>query len=43
VEQCQLFAAGQYTYRVFVTHMQELIHLVVAFYNGLLSEKCDGA
>ena len=34
VEQYQLFATGQYTYRVFVTDMPEPIHLVVAFYNG---------
>jgi hypothetical protein len=34
VEQYQLFATGQYTYRVFVTNMPEPIHLVVAFYNG---------
>jgi hypothetical protein len=34
VEQHQLFATGKYTYRVFVTDMEEPIHLVVAFYNG---------
>jgi hypothetical protein len=33
VEQYQLFATSQYTYRVFVTDMPEPIHLVVAFYN----------
>jgi hypothetical protein len=33
VEQYQLFATAQYTYRVFVTDMPEPIHLVVAFYN----------
>jgi len=34
VEQYQLFANNRYTYRVFVTSLQEPIHLVVAFYNG---------
>jgi hypothetical protein len=34
VEQYQLFATSQYTYRVFVTDLPEPIHLVVAFYNG---------
>lgn len=34
VEQYQLFASSKYTYRVFVTSLQEAIPLVVAFYNG---------
>ena len=34
VEQYQLFATSKYTYRVFVTSLQEPISLVVAFYNG---------
>ncbi len=34
VEQYQLFATSQYTYRVFVTSLEEPIPLVVAFYNG---------
>jgi hypothetical protein len=34
VEQYQLFATSQYTYRVFVTNMPEPVHVVAAFYNG---------